>query len=289
MVAKISVGMPVYNGEMSIRRALDSLLVQSFSDFELIISDNGSSDGTERICREYAERDQRIRYIRQPTNIGAGLNFKFVLDEARSEYFMWAACDDVRSPDFLEFNQKFLSEHSEYVASTSPNGFDNRSLDQQKLVNFALDGDVFNRYMRFFEFCWSSHGIFYSLVRTDVIRGCKIVGQTFTGADWAIDLYLASMGRMNRTKEGHALFGVHGISSSANAYKAMRKGGIEFIFPFFYLTAYVLKLVDSFSLSQKLVIISILIKLNFEADVGRINTWLYVKYCRFIRPLVRHK
>ena len=123
MVAKISVGMPVYNGEMSIRRALDSLLVQSFSDFELIISDNGSSDGTERICREYAERDQRIRYIRQPTNIGAGLNFKFVLDEARSEYFMWAACDDVRSPDFLEFNQKFLSEHPEYVASTSPNGF----------------------------------------------------------------------------------------------------------------------------------------------------------------------
>lgn len=91
----VSIGMPVYNGERYIREALNSLLNQTFADFELIISDNASTDATEEICKKYATKDSRIRYIRQPANRGASSNFKFVLDEARGEYFMWAAADDV--------------------------------------------------------------------------------------------------------------------------------------------------------------------------------------------------
>lgn len=90
----ISIGMPVYNGAKYIRKALDSLLEQTFADFELIISDNASTDATESICRRYAEQDSRIRYIRQPKNIDALPNFQFVLNEANGEYFMWAASDD---------------------------------------------------------------------------------------------------------------------------------------------------------------------------------------------------
>jgi glycosyltransferase involved in cell wall biosynthesis len=90
----VSIGMPVYNGEKYIREALDSLLAQSFMDFELIISDNASLDATGDICQEYAARDLRIRYVRQPENRGILANFQFVLDEARGEYFMWAAADD---------------------------------------------------------------------------------------------------------------------------------------------------------------------------------------------------
>jgi glycosyltransferase involved in cell wall biosynthesis len=101
-VPKVSIGMPVYNGEPFIREALDSLLAQTFTDFELIISDNASTDGTEAICREYAAKDDRIRYVRQPENRGALANFQFVLDEAVGEYFMWAAADDIRAPDCLE-------------------------------------------------------------------------------------------------------------------------------------------------------------------------------------------
>ena len=74
----ISVGMPVYNGEAYLRDALDSLLSQTFRDFELIISDNASLDTTEAICREYAGSDSRIRYIRQTENLGAAANFQFV-------------------------------------------------------------------------------------------------------------------------------------------------------------------------------------------------------------------
>lgn len=97
----VSIGMPIYNGEKYIREALDSLLGQSFANFELIISDNASTDGTEGICLEYAARDARIRYIRQPKNLGALANFKFVLDEARGAHFMWAATDDVWDPQWI--------------------------------------------------------------------------------------------------------------------------------------------------------------------------------------------
>ena len=98
---KVSIGMPVYNGEKFIREALDSLLAQTFTDFELIISDNASTDGTEAICRKYVERDSRIRYVRQTINRGGTANFLFVLSKARGEYFMWAAADDQWSPNWI--------------------------------------------------------------------------------------------------------------------------------------------------------------------------------------------
>ncbi len=101
-IPRVSIGMPVYNGEKFIRDALDSLLAQTFSDFELIISDNASTDDTEAICRDYAAKDVRIRYVRQAENLGAAANFKFVLDEAVGEYFMWAAHDDRRSTIAIE-------------------------------------------------------------------------------------------------------------------------------------------------------------------------------------------
>lgn len=98
---KVSIGMPVYNGELFICEALDSLLAQTFTDFELIISDNGSTDTTEIICKKYVEKDRRIRYLRQAENKGAISNFKFVLDEAVGEYFMWAAADDVWDHEWI--------------------------------------------------------------------------------------------------------------------------------------------------------------------------------------------
>jgi glycosyltransferase involved in cell wall biosynthesis len=108
----VSIGMPVYNGARYIREALDSLLGQTFTDFELIISDNASTDSTEAICREYAAKDQRIRYIRQSQNLGASGNFKFVLDEALGEYFMWAAHDDRWDRKFVEMMVQILDSDS---------------------------------------------------------------------------------------------------------------------------------------------------------------------------------
>ena len=100
-VPTVSIGFPVFNGEQYIEKALDSLLVQTFVDFELIISDNASQDGTEYICRRYASRDSRIRYVRQPRNLGALANFKYVLEKAVGEFFMWAAADDMWDADWI--------------------------------------------------------------------------------------------------------------------------------------------------------------------------------------------
>lgn len=98
----VSIGMPVYNGESFIREALDSLLTQTFTDFELIISDNASTDGTEAICREYAAKDARIRYVRQSGNISVGENFRFVLQKSRANYFMWMTDDDFWPQNAIE-------------------------------------------------------------------------------------------------------------------------------------------------------------------------------------------
>lgn len=98
---RISIGMPVFNGEKYIRQALDSLLSQDFEDFELIISDNASGDGTQEICLGYAARDRRIRYHRNNNNIGLHPNFNRVFELSTSPYFTWASSDDMRDPTFL--------------------------------------------------------------------------------------------------------------------------------------------------------------------------------------------
>jgi len=102
LTPKVSIGMPVYNGAAHIRGAMDSLLVQSFEGFELIISDNDSADETQNICQEYERMDPRVRYIRQKKNLGPIRNFDFVLNQSKGEYFMWAAHDDVWDSKFLE-------------------------------------------------------------------------------------------------------------------------------------------------------------------------------------------
>jgi glycosyltransferase involved in cell wall biosynthesis len=99
---RVTIGMPVYNGERFLGEALDSILAQSFADFELVISDNGSSDGTQAMCETYAARDGRIRYYREDVNRGAAWNYNRLVELARGEYFKWAAHDDLLAPTFLE-------------------------------------------------------------------------------------------------------------------------------------------------------------------------------------------
>lgn len=100
-IARVSIGLPVWNGEDFIGQALDSLLTQSFSDFELIIADNASTDGTEAICRSYAAADPRIRYYRNAQNIGLQANTQKVLDLATAPYFMWACHDDLWDSSYV--------------------------------------------------------------------------------------------------------------------------------------------------------------------------------------------
>jgi glycosyltransferase involved in cell wall biosynthesis len=99
---RLTIGMPVYNAERYLGAAIESLLAQTFTDFELLIADNASTDSTQRISEEYAARDSRVRYMRHERNMGAGWNHNFLLAQAHSEFFKWAAGDDLHAPRFLE-------------------------------------------------------------------------------------------------------------------------------------------------------------------------------------------
>ena len=114
---RLNIGLPVYNGERYLAESLDSLLGQSYENFELIISDNASTDGTAEICRRYMKQDCRIRYICQPRNIRPAPNHNFLVGHARGELFKWAAYDDVYAHDLLKCCIDALDE---YPRSCSP-------------------------------------------------------------------------------------------------------------------------------------------------------------------------
>ena len=99
---RVSIGLPVYNGEDYLEPALESLLTQTLSEFELIISDNGSTDRTQSICEAAAGNDSRVRYLRHERNRGAAWNYNLTVHEAKAPLFKWAAHDDLCEPTFLE-------------------------------------------------------------------------------------------------------------------------------------------------------------------------------------------
>jgi glycosyltransferase involved in cell wall biosynthesis len=112
-VPRVSVGLPVFNGEKYLSQAVESVLGQEFEDFELVISDNASTDETGRICQEYARQDRRIRYSRNEANIGLAPNHNRVFTLSRGEFFKWAAHDD-------EYPRQMLRRYVEAFDSGSP-------------------------------------------------------------------------------------------------------------------------------------------------------------------------
>ncbi|WP_232518816.1 glycosyltransferase family 2 protein [Mycobacterium intracellulare] len=282
---RISIGIPVYNGDASLEQALKSICSQSFRDYEVIISDNASTDNTAQICQEMAAINPRIKYFRQEKNIGAAANFKFVLDKAVGEYFHWLAADDTRSDNFLELNINFLEENVDYVASTCPNRFMGQA--EADNVTFSLVGTPGERFAGFLDHCWQSQAVFYSVVRTAILRQCDVIGQSFWAADWAIVLFLASRGNINRTDDGWMELGVSGASSRADAYRVLRGRPIEAVLPFFTFSAYALKLAKSFPLTDRVSLLSRLVLLNWRVAYGRVFTALYQWYKAGLRPMSR--
>jgi glycosyltransferase involved in cell wall biosynthesis len=118
----VSIGLPVFNGEDYLEAALKSLLAQTFTDFEIIVSDNASCDRTAEICQTYAAKDSRIRYYRNSHNIGAAENFNRAFRLSRGKYFKWAAHDDLCLPTFLERCVDVLEQEPSVVLCSSEVG-----------------------------------------------------------------------------------------------------------------------------------------------------------------------
>jgi glycosyltransferase involved in cell wall biosynthesis len=116
----ITVGLPTHNGARTIGKALESLLNQTESRFRIEISDNMSSDETESICRKFTKVDSRVTYTRQSSNIGPIGNFKYVLEQANTDYFMWACDDDLWDKRYFEKLIGALTTNNEYAFAITP-------------------------------------------------------------------------------------------------------------------------------------------------------------------------
>jgi len=178
----VSIGMPVYNGGNFIRSALESLLAQDYENFELIISDNHSTDSTQEICSDYMIRDKRIRYFRNETNEGAVRNFTRVFELSQGEYFMWAAHDDYREPNYIRLCVELMENNPKVILCCSRIIAVNENGDAREIKeNFHTIGMV--PYKRFHKMLWAnSCAIIYGLIRRNGLRKKNLFNNTI-GSD----------------------------------------------------------------------------------------------------------
>ncbi|MBT8583025.1 glycosyltransferase [Polynucleobacter paneuropaeus] len=191
-VPLVSIGMPVYNSENYIREALESLLSQTFVDFELIISDNSSTDKTLQICREYASRDARIICIAQDKNIGPTANFNYVLNNSRAKYFMWAASDDRWHHECLEkfvgvlkANKLYGLVFSSYIVKNLDNGLE----VFKKIGKLSYAWKTIN-YLCFI--CRPHPSMIYGMYRKEVISKIRLDNFDFADVHFVSEVLLRS-------------------------------------------------------------------------------------------------
>jgi glycosyltransferase involved in cell wall biosynthesis len=196
---KVSIGLPVYNGEKYLAQAIQSALSQTYTDFELIISDNASTDGTQAICEQYAALDPRVRYHRLPENKGATWNFNYTFSLARGEYFCWLAHDDKLMPKYLmEFaaildteldtvlafsNARIIDEHGDFISEYK--------------INMRTDSP--RQSQRFYDLLMVWHGCYpiFGLMRASVLRQTALIGAYGFG-DQVLLAHLGLMGRFHK-------------------------------------------------------------------------------------------
>lgn len=170
----VSIGIPVYNSEKYLGETLQSLLNQGFKDFEIIISDNGSTDSTPAICRDYAQKDDRVKYYRSDVNHGPGWNYNRVFDLATGKYFKWHACDDLLTTDYLEKCIEVLETQPDVIlahshtAEIDKQGQQIKPVDLTRIYTDHLQPSVRLRAMLMLGKYLSS--AVFGLIRMDVLR-----------------------------------------------------------------------------------------------------------------------
>ena len=193
---RVSVGLPVYNGERYIAETLDSILAQTFDDFEVIVCDNASRDRTEEICRVYAARDSRIRYVRNSTNLGAAKNYRLAFELSSGEYFRWANCDDLFAPTSLACCVEVLDREPSTVLVyprtmlIDEHGQTIGEYEDGLHLQFSRASD------RFVQLCLRLGLVnaIYGLIRADVLRKSALIGN-FISADMALLAELTLYGK----------------------------------------------------------------------------------------------
>jgi len=252
---KISIGIPVYNGEKFIRKCIESVLQQTYKNFELIISDNASTDSTSKICEEYLRKDNRITFVRQNKNMGQNWNFNFLLEKANGEYFVWVAADTIILPEFIEKNIAVLESQDKAVGCISKIKIDHTYVDKFKTEKeilkkvglvyrpydtLPITGNYMERIRKYLKhFPWE---MFYSVYRTEALRE-SFVHDFFIGTDASLVLNVLKHGEIQVVNE-FLLVSIPSGASSEGMMSMTRKysnSNMGRIFPFYPLTKWCAK------------------------------------------------
>jgi glycosyltransferase involved in cell wall biosynthesis len=182
-VPAVSICLPVYNGENYVAAAIESMLAQTFADFELVITDNASTDRTEEICRKFADADPRVRYHRNERNVGGACNQAIAVQLSRGRYVRLSAHDDMIAPTHLEECIAVLEERPDVViAFTTTVEIDEVSAVIRYYRNTRGTADTPSRRFRELIFRDQDVAAFYGVIRGDVLRSLPPM-ENFTGSD----------------------------------------------------------------------------------------------------------
>ncbi len=199
----VSIGLPVFNGEKYLKAALDSILAQTFIDFELIISDNASTDKTPQICRAYAARDSRVSYYRNETNLGAPRNYNRTVKLSQGKYFKWAAADDVHAPEYLKKCVEVLDNDPSIVLCHSKSSRINEqgilvgTYDHKMRIGSSKIQERFGDLISIMTNpCWPIFGV----MRKDILVRTPLHGD-YRGADANLLVELSLYGRLYEVPE----------------------------------------------------------------------------------------
>lgn len=199
---RVTVALPVHNGERYLAEALDSILAQDFEDFELLIGDNGSTDGTVDICRAYADKDDRITVLRSDRNRGAAWNYNRLLEAARGELFKWIAHDDAYAPGYLDACVRALeADPTAVLAHSRTRQIDGdgrflRDIDEDFPLHDPRPHVRFRRMLVYVGGCYHVFG----LIRTEVLRRTGVIGP-FAESDRVLLAELALHGGFSEVPE----------------------------------------------------------------------------------------
>ena len=214
---RVSIGIPVYNGEPFLSKALDSILAQTFDNFELIISDNASTDGTRDICQDYAARDKRINYYKNKTNLGAAFNYNRVFELSSGEYFKWAAADDLCAPDLLEKCAAVLDSDPEVILCYPKTDIIDESgiiiKEHNRSLNLRSD-NVIARFRQAIMTIGECNAVF-GLIRSEILKKTSLIGR-YPGSDRVLLTELTLYGQFSELPDRLFFRREHAQASSCN-------------------------------------------------------------------------
>ena len=260
----ICIGIPVFNAERFIRKRLENILSQTCQDFEIIISDNASTDDTSGICLEYLKKDKRISYVKQKNNIGIYPNFVSTLKNQNSKYFVWAAVDDLWDPNFLEKNLQVLESNSRLVGSISRAGhIEMRNINsvtvkktfyskhiQQIKKKFATPFDLKKSLVgtvqqKSRDYLRNKSGLaLYCLFRTDPLKKSVILSDLLSINEPSIIFRILKFGDIKVLDEILFYWYPHGVSTSGKIGLYLKNENItlfDIVFPDFKFTLWTFK------------------------------------------------